>query len=420
MKLPSWTEPILGLARLGRRTLPPMPEPRAGDDPMKLLAAWMEAGRTLPLAMADAMALATCTTSGRPSVRMVLPKEVDERGVVFYTHRTSRKGRELAENPWAAGCFYWDALARQARVEGEVVAMPDEAADAYFATRPRKSQLGAWISRQSQPMTDRDAIPRELDAMEERFSGQPVPRPEGWVGYRLVARRVELWQGRAFRMHDRFAFEREASGWSFARLWPLRDRRLAGATLAAMQPRPRVSAEEYLTRERAAETRSELVHGEIVAMAGASPRHNALVRNVLVSLTGRLRGKPCQPYPSDLRVHVPATGLFTYPDVTVVCAPLQRHPSDDATVQNPRVIFEVLSKGTEAYDRGAKFGHYRSIPSLQIYVMVIPDEPRVEVYARAERKWELDELVGGEALLELAAIDVRFPVGELYLDLPDE
>lgn len=225
MKLPSWTEPILGLARLGRRTLPPMPEPRAGDDPMKLLAAWMEAGRALPLAMADAMALATCTTSGRPSVRMVLPKEVDERGVVFYTHRTSRKGRELAENPWAAGCFYWDALARQARVEGEVVAMPDEAADAYFATRPRKSQLGAWISRQSEPMTDRDAIPRELDAMEARFAGQPVPRPEGWVGYRLVARRVELWQGRAFRMHDRFAFEREAGGWSFARLWPLRDRR---------------------------------------------------------------------------------------------------------------------------------------------------------------------------------------------------
>jgi len=106
--------------------------------------------------------------------------------------------------------------------------------------------------------------------------------------------------------------------------------------------------------------------------------------------------------------------------VSVVCAPLERHPKDDATVLNPRLIVEVLSTGTEAYDRGAKFGHYRAIASLQTYVMVIPGEPRVEVYDRARHKWELEELVGSDSMVDLPAIDVSFPVGEIYLDLPPE
>ena len=187
-----------------------------------------------------------------------------------------------------------------------------------------------------------------------------------------------------------------------------------------MQSHARVSEEEYLARERSAQTRSELISGEIVAMADASARHNALVRNVLFSLTGRLRGKPCQPYPSDLRIHVPATGLYTYPDVSVVCAPIERHPKDEATIINPRVLIEVLSTATEAHDRGAKFAHYRSIASLQTYVMVVSTEPRVEVYERVERKWELDEIRGEDAIVTLPAIDVAFPLREIYLDLPDE
>lgn len=187
-----------------------------------------------------------------------------------------------------------------------------------------------------------------------------------------------------------------------------------------MQPHGRVSDEEYLGRERVAVERSELIHGQVVAMAGASPRHNAIVRNALFSLTGRLRGQPCQPFPSDLRIHVPATGLYTYADVSVICGPVERHTKDSATILNPRVLVEVLSAGTEAYDRGAKFAHYRSIPSLQTYVLVEPSEPRVEVFERSGRKWELDELLGLETLVTLKAIDVSFPVAELYVDLPED
>src|SRR5947209_4150471 len=142
-----------------------------------------------------------------------------------------------------------------------------------------------------------------------------------------------------------------------------------------MQPISRMTEDEYLARERVASSKSELVNGQAVAMAGASPRHNAIVRNLLLALGSRLRGKPCQPYPSDLRVHVPATGLYAYPDVTIVCAPIEHHPKDEATVMNPRVIIEVLSAGTEAFDRGAKFAHYRSIASLRTYVLVGGEEP---------------------------------------------
>ena len=187
-----------------------------------------------------------------------------------------------------------------------------------------------------------------------------------------------------------------------------------------MQSVTRITDEEYLERERAAETKSELVHGQMIARAGVSPRHNALVRNVLVALATRLRGKPCQPYPSDLRIHVPATGLYTYPDVTVVCAPIEHHPQDAATILNPRVLVEVLSERTEAFDRGAKFAHYRSIASLHTYVLVSSDEPRVEWYVRGDDGvFSLHEAVGASATMHLAAIEVAVPLTEIFADLPE-
>ncbi len=185
-----------------------------------------------------------------------------------------------------------------------------------------------------------------------------------------------------------------------------------------MQSFNRVSEDEYLARERSAETKSELVNGVIVAMAGASPRHNGIVRNVIFTLTGQLRGKPCQPYPSDLRIHVPKTGLYTYPDVSIICGAPERHPKDSATILNPRVLIEVLSDDTEAYDRGAKFGHYRSIASLETYVLVTQHEARVEWYERGPNgTWTFHEAVA-DANAELRSIDVSFPASELYADLP--
>lgn len=185
-----------------------------------------------------------------------------------------------------------------------------------------------------------------------------------------------------------------------------------------MQPHGRVSEDEYLARERSASFKSELVNGHIIAMAGASLRHNAIVRNVLLGLARRLRGKPCQPYPSDVRMHVPATGLYTYPDISIVCPPIARHPKDTETILNPVVLIEVLSPKTEAFDRGAKFAHYRSIPSLRTYVLVSQDEPRVEWFELTNH-WELREAVGDAATVDLLAVGASFPVSEIYVDLPE-
>jgi Uma2 family endonuclease len=180
-----------------------------------------------------------------------------------------------------------------------------------------------------------------------------------------------------------------------------------------------MTGEEYLDRERAAVSKSELVNGQMIAMAGVSPRHNGIVRNLLIALGTRLRGKSCQPYPSDLRVHVPATGLYTYPDVTVACGPLEHHPKDTATILNPRVLIEVLSDRTEAFDRGAKFAHYRSIASLSTYVLVSSDEARVEWYVRGDDGvFGLHEAVGSSATMALDALAVTIPIAELYADLP--
>lgn len=186
-----------------------------------------------------------------------------------------------------------------------------------------------------------------------------------------------------------------------------------------MQTTPRVSDDEYLQRERAAETKHELVNGHVTAMAGATPRHNAIVANLLASLVAQLRGKGCRPLASDQRVHVPSTGLYAYPDVTVVCGELLFHPKDAMTITNPKVLVEVLSEGTEAFDRGAKFAHYRGIPSLQTYVMIAQHEERVERYERGSgAEWIFKESTGLSSQLELGTVGASIALADIYADLP--
>ena len=165
-------------------------------------------------------ALATADADGRPSVRMVLLRGVDERGFVFHTNFNSRKARELIANPRAALCFHWHTLEEQIRIEGRVERLSAEESDAYFRTRPRGSQLGAWASNQSAVLPSRETLEREYREIERRFEGAPVPRPPFWGGFRLIPDRIEFWFGRPDRLHDRLSYTRDGADWKIERLYP--------------------------------------------------------------------------------------------------------------------------------------------------------------------------------------------------------
>lgn len=192
------------------------------SDPLAQFAAWYEHAVSAGLPdQPEAMALATATPAGVPSVRIVLLKGIDERGVEFFGNYESRKGRELAANARAALAVLWAPLLRQVRLEGTVERLTPEESDAYFATRARGSQLGAWASAQSTPIPDREFLQARLAEADARYDGRDVPRPPYWGGYRLVPAAIEFWEGRPDRLHDREAFTRGADGtWSSARLSP--------------------------------------------------------------------------------------------------------------------------------------------------------------------------------------------------------
>ena len=164
--------------------------------------------------------LATTDTDGRPSARLVLLRGVDARGFVFFTNYNSRKGRELAANPHAALCFHWVSLDEQIRIEGSVERVSGEESDAYFASRPRGSQLGAWASEQSQVLPSRETLEERYREIERRFEGRQVDRPPFWGGFRLTPVRIEFWYGRPDRLHDRVVYTRDSSAWRIDRLYP--------------------------------------------------------------------------------------------------------------------------------------------------------------------------------------------------------
>jgi pyridoxamine 5'-phosphate oxidase len=192
---------------------------KAAVDPIELFRAWMREAEAGEPNDPNAVALATATADGAPSVRMVLLKGLDERGFAFYTNAESRKGLELTENPRAAMCFHWKSLRRQVRVEGLISELLDAEADAYFHSRSRGSQIGAVASRQSRPLTSREALEERVRSVEERYP-DVVPRPEFWRGYVLWPERIEFWVNGTERLHDRFLFLRADSGWARERLYP--------------------------------------------------------------------------------------------------------------------------------------------------------------------------------------------------------
>lgn len=190
------------------------------DDPIVQWTRWYEQAASAGVAEPNAMSLATIDSSGAPDSRVVLARGADERGFVFYSNFTSTKGQQLGANPVASAVFAWLDLHRQVRVRGLVSRVDDSESDAYFSSRPRGSQLGAWASPQSQPIADRSQLERLVAERTQEFEGREVPRPDFWGGWLLYPLSMEFWQGRPSRLHDRFRYDRVDGGWSITRLAP--------------------------------------------------------------------------------------------------------------------------------------------------------------------------------------------------------
>ncbi len=190
------------------------------EDPIDQFTEWFEQAFSADLLDVNAMTLSTTTKQGKPSSRIVLLKGVDEAGFRFYTNYGSRKGRELNNNPYAALCFYWAPLERQVRIEGEVERLSRSASEDYFKQRPRESKLGAWASKQSNKVSSREELEKRFREIKERFENQEIPLPDFWGGFLLRPQRIEFWQGRESRMHDRICYEQSGSEWNIFRLAP--------------------------------------------------------------------------------------------------------------------------------------------------------------------------------------------------------
>ena len=205
----------------GHKIQSELPAASVDDDPIQLFASWFETAAQAGICLPEAMTLATCDSQGRPRARIVLLKRFDERGLVFFTNYTSEKARELADNPHAALLLHWHVLERQIRIEGRVDKLPREESDAYFQSRPRGSRIGAWASRQSAPLPDRQQLLDRAQRLEKEFEGKEVPLPPFWGGYLLVPRHMEFWQGRTSRLHERVVFSRKDRGfWQAEMLYP--------------------------------------------------------------------------------------------------------------------------------------------------------------------------------------------------------
>lgn len=205
---------------LGRGVVRGLPELGPADDPIAFFQRWFEEAKASGLYLPESMTLATATPGGAPSARMMLLKGVDQGGFLFFTNYESRKSQELMANPRAFLVFHWAVLQRQVRVEGTVEQLTHAESEAYFQTRPRGSQIGAWASRQSAELSSREELDRRVREYEERFAGQEVPLPAFWGGFRLTPLAIEFWQGRINRLHDRLRYTRDGQGWTVARLYP--------------------------------------------------------------------------------------------------------------------------------------------------------------------------------------------------------
>ena len=190
------------------------------DDPLQQFRTWFDEAVRSEILDVNAMALATVSEAGVPSMRTVLLKDIDERGLVFFTHYTSPKGQDLAGNANAGLLFYWAPLERQVRVTGKVERVAAAESDAYFASRPRDSQIAAWAAKQSSELPDRATLETRYAELTKKYEGQDVPRPPDWGGYRVIPHRIEFWQGRPKRLHDRVVYVKNDKGWTRARLAP--------------------------------------------------------------------------------------------------------------------------------------------------------------------------------------------------------
>ena len=195
-------------------------ESSASPEPWELFSSWFEIARNTKILEPNAMILSTVTQDGQPTSRVVLLKDFDQSGLVFFTNYLSQKGEQLAYNPRASILFWWEPLERQIRIEGEVVKIDEEESDMYFKSRPYGSRLGAWVSEQSQKIVDRTVLEKRQIEFEKKFAEGNVPRPDHWGGYRLTPNKFEFWQGRSNRLHDRLLYQMQQEAWTRARLAP--------------------------------------------------------------------------------------------------------------------------------------------------------------------------------------------------------